>query len=100
MTFQIGDEVALFVGGYLSRITTVTHTGIVRVAASDATFGADGWQRGKADRWTHQRIEPATDAHREALRRRAIITTLGGVNWQKLPTATLERVAAVVEEAL
>ena len=102
MKFNVGDEAALFIGGHLSRITTVTAitaTGITRVTGSDATFGADGWQRGKpAEKWrSKDRIEPATDAHREALRRRAIIATLEAVQWRTLPTATLERVVAALD---
>ena len=99
---KVGDEVALFIVGNLDRITTITHvtrTGIVRVEGSDAAFNANGWQRDKPSAWwqSKDRIEPATDAHREALRRRAIIATLEAVQWRTLPTATLERVVAALD---
>lgn len=95
--FQVGDEVAVMVRSDVRTITTivrVTPSGrvAVRWGNTESIFHPDGYGYGS----NAARIEPATQAHRDALRHEQIVMNLNLVRWRDLSLDVLERVVAAL----
>ncbi len=102
MNWEVGQEVAVFrcyseTPICIRKIERLTKTQVI--IAIDWRFRVNDGSEIGATRYNTAYIVPATDEHRDRLRRKGIISRLKITTWSDLDTSTLEAVLALVEQA-
>jgi hypothetical protein len=80
----------------IDKIKRITPTGLVVVG--EVTYTKTGLERTN-DPWNRKRLEIVTDEHRKAVRRKELVNKVAALrNWDKLPTADLEAIVAILDK--
>lgn len=101
-SLQPGDYVAVrdrWQPSYtIYQVHAVTPSGRIRVRVGESAvweFGTNGWLRGQGP-WDQSRIEPVTQAVKDANRRVHLRERIGKTDWSRVPLPVLEKVVALL----
>jgi len=97
---KIGDKLLIdnHYNERISAVARITPTGRV-VTENGDTFRPNGRRIGETERWRMTRARPANPADFERIRRRSAVYRLDHIQWDKLPTETIDAVLALVDAA-
>jgi hypothetical protein len=98
--WYVGQEVAVFYYGKISRITKVERlTKTLVILKNGDRFKKNGFRQG--DTWYNTVLYPLTDDIRREYRHLRLVDRLAGMDrndWQNIDTETLEKITAILNE--
>lgn len=96
---KVGDEVAIDrpygQSVTLGRVTKTFPSGRW-VEVDRRRYGDTGYESGLPGSYSRAHIEPVTDEHRAQVHRTALVLTIQGQKWSRLPTWQLEAIVEVL----